>query len=177
MVGSNAAYLDILPNDEGYNHIALFSPADSRIPKWLTSGPWEVTSGVLGVDVDKAIVYVWALWRSTWGSEISFLTHFSSYFLAAAPSSIERNLYSAAIPSLSEPAVAPGEPTALTDSSQVSYYSASFSPQSGFYVLSYLGPNIPHQQVIEVDNKGLSLLGISSGFQCIRNKGLMSTAV
>jgi dipeptidyl aminopeptidase len=58
MVGSNAAYLDILPNDEGYNHIALFSPADSSIPKWLTSGPWEVTSGVLGVEVDRAIVYV-----------------------------------------------------------------------------------------------------------------------
>jgi dipeptidyl aminopeptidase B len=58
MVGSSSAYLDILPNEEGYNHIALFSPADSSIPKWLTSGPWEVTSGVLGVDVNKAIVYV-----------------------------------------------------------------------------------------------------------------------
>ena len=73
MVGSNAAYLDILPNDEGYNHIALFSPADSSIPKWLTSGPWEVTSGVLGVDVDKAVVYVWTPRRS----EVSFLTNSS----------------------------------------------------------------------------------------------------
>ena len=82
---------------------------------------------------------------------------FVSYFLAAAPSSIERNLYSAVIPRLSELAVAPGEPTPLTDSSQMSYYSASFSPQNGFYVLSYLGPNIPYQQVIEVDNKGMSL--------------------
>ena len=53
--------------------------------------------------------------------------------------------------------MAPNEPNALTDSSQVSYYSASFSPQSGFYVLSYEGPNIPYQQVIEVENKGLSL--------------------
>ena len=87
---------------------------------------------------------------------------FVSYFLAAAPSSIERNLYSAVIPRLSELAVAPPEPTALTDSSQMSYYSASFSPQNGFYVLSYLGPNIPYQQVIEVDNKGMSLLW---GFQ------------
>ena len=58
MVGSNSAYLDILPNEDGYNHIALFSPVDSSIPKWLTSGHWEVTSGVLGVDVDKAIVCV-----------------------------------------------------------------------------------------------------------------------
>ena len=58
MVGSNSAYLDVLPNEDGYNHIALFSPVDSSIPKWLTSGPWEVTSGVLGVDVDKAIVCV-----------------------------------------------------------------------------------------------------------------------
>ena len=74
MVGSNAAYLDILPNDEGYNHIAVFSPADSSVPKWLTTGPWEVTSGVLGVDVDKAIVYVWIHWRSAWCSEALFLT-------------------------------------------------------------------------------------------------------
>jgi dipeptidyl aminopeptidase len=72
MVGSNAAYLDILPNDEGYNHIALFSPADSSIPKWLTSGPWEVTSGVLGVDVDKSDRVRVDTWRL--GSEASFLT-------------------------------------------------------------------------------------------------------
>ena len=36
-------YLDVIPNN-GYNHIAFFSPLDSGQPIWLTSGEWEVTS-------------------------------------------------------------------------------------------------------------------------------------
>lgn len=50
------AYLDILPNKEGYNHIALFSPADSSIPRWLTTGEWEVTGKILRVDHVKGLV-------------------------------------------------------------------------------------------------------------------------
>lgn len=44
-------------------------------------------------------------------------------------------------------------PTALTDTSVASYYSASFSPGAGFYLLSYEGPNVPFQKLIEVGNK------------------------
>jgi dipeptidyl aminopeptidase len=54
--GAVTAYLDILPNKDGFNHIALFSPADSGVPIWLTAGPWEVTSGILGVDNQKGLV-------------------------------------------------------------------------------------------------------------------------
>jgi dipeptidyl aminopeptidase B len=54
--GYPTSYLDILPNKEGYNHIALFSPADSSEPKWLTTGPWEVTSDILGIDYEKGLV-------------------------------------------------------------------------------------------------------------------------
>lgn len=132
MTGSSSAYLDILPNADGYNHIAVFSPADSGEPRWLTSGSWEVTGGILGIDPDKNAVY----------------------FMAAAPTSIERNLYSASIPKLSAPPAEPAPPVALTESTTVAYYSADFSPKSGFYLLSYEGPNIPYQQVVQIDNKG-----------------------
>jgi dipeptidyl aminopeptidase B len=49
-------YLDIVPNHEGYNHIALFNPFDSGTPRFLTSGHWEVTGGILAVDVDRGLV-------------------------------------------------------------------------------------------------------------------------
>ena len=55
------AYLDIVPTDAGYNHIALFSPADSSVPRWLTGGDWEVTDSILNVDHVRGLVYVSAL--------------------------------------------------------------------------------------------------------------------
>lgn len=55
---NTTAYLDIVPSKDGYNHIALFSPADSGKPYFLTSGDWEVTGGIQGVDVKLGLVYV-----------------------------------------------------------------------------------------------------------------------
>lgn len=52
------SYLDVVPDKDGYNHIALFSPASASTPQFLTTGPWEVTSGVQAVDLAKGIVYV-----------------------------------------------------------------------------------------------------------------------
>jgi dipeptidyl aminopeptidase len=49
-------YLDIVPN-EGFNHIAFFSPVNSTEPTWITSGEWEVTQ-ISGVDDKKGLVYV-----------------------------------------------------------------------------------------------------------------------
>jgi len=45
-----SGYLDIVPTPEGYNHVALFSPVDSDAPRFLTTGDWEVTDGIKGVD-------------------------------------------------------------------------------------------------------------------------------
>jgi dipeptidyl aminopeptidase B len=53
--GDLSAYLDIVPNN-GYNHIALFDPAESSIPRFLTSGPWEVTGGIKAVDAQKGLM-------------------------------------------------------------------------------------------------------------------------
>jgi len=125
-----AAYLDVLPNPDGYLHIALFDPADSGKPQWLTSGKWEVTDGIMAVDEERGLVY----------------------FLAAYPTPAERHLFSATLPAPGVAPVAPEEPKAISDTSTPSYYGASFSPKGGFYVLSYQGPSIPHQNIFSVGN-------------------------
>ncbi|KAF5379515.1 hypothetical protein D9615_006521 [Tricholomella constricta] len=127
-VGGVGAYLDVVPTPEGYNHIALFSPASSGKPHFLTSGKWEVTNGIKGIDLKKGLVY----------------------FEAANPSSIERHVYSTPLPK--DVPFQAVEPTALTDVTKPAYYSTSFSPGAGFYVLDYQGPTIPWQKIVQVGN-------------------------
>lgn len=52
------AYLDIIPNHEGFNHIALFNSAINGTPRFLTSGQWEVTEKIQGVDAKKGLMSV-----------------------------------------------------------------------------------------------------------------------
>ncbi|GJE93852.1 dipeptidyl aminopeptidase [Phanerochaete sordida] len=120
-------YLDIVPSKDGYNHIALYNPPTSKTPQFVTSGKWEVTD-ILAVDSDKNLVY----------------------YLAANPSSLERHVYYAAIPKANTSLIA--EPVALTDRALPGYYSASFSPQAGYYLLTYSGPNVPWQRIIQAGN-------------------------
>ena len=75
-----------------------------------------------------------------------------SYFRAASPTSIERNIYSVRVP-IDAHSAAVERPNALTDTSVPSYYSASFSPNAGFYLLSYEGPNVPYQKVIKTGDE------------------------
>ncbi|TYJ58321.1 hypothetical protein B9479_000866 [Cryptococcus floricola] len=121
--GSLPGYLDIVPN-QGYNHIAFFAPVNASEPIWITSGEWEVTQ-ISGVSLEKGLIY----------------------FTAATPS-IDRHLYSAPLPTS-----ATGEYqetlTALTDTKSSGYFEASFSPQAGYYVLGYRGPEVPWQRLIE----------------------------
>ncbi|KAK0215844.1 dipeptidyl aminopeptidase [Armillaria nabsnona] len=119
-------YLDIVPTKEGWNHVALFSPANATTPVWLTGGEWEVTSGIKGVDVDQGLVY----------------------FEAAAPSSVERHLYAVSLEG--------GVVQALTDTTALGYYSADFSPGAGWYLLSYHGPDVPWQKVVQAGNSHYS---------------------
>ncbi|KAG6865647.1 hypothetical protein C0991_000566 [Blastosporella zonata] len=123
--GGAGAYLDIVPTPEGYNHIALFSPASSGTPHFLTSGNWEVTGGIQGIDVKNAVVY----------------------YQAANPSSTERHIYSTTLP-LDAPFKA-AEKIALTDATKPSFYTTSFSPGAGYYLLNYQGPTIPWQKIVE----------------------------
>jgi dipeptidyl aminopeptidase B len=52
------SYLDIVPDKDGYNHIALFSPASANTPRFLTTGPWEVTGGIKAVNLERGVVCV-----------------------------------------------------------------------------------------------------------------------
>ncbi|KAE8542158.1 hypothetical protein D1P53_001641 [Cryptococcus gattii VGV] len=127
--GSVPGYLDIVPN-QGYNHIALFTPLNASTPLWITAGEWEVTE-ISGVDSEKGLVY----------------------FTAATPS-IDRHIYS--IPLSFSPndnndnnEGGGGGMTALTDTTVPGYFQASFSPKAGYYVLGYKGPEVPWQRLIE----------------------------
>ncbi|KAF9037893.1 dipeptidyl aminopeptidase [Hymenopellis radicata] len=131
-ISGGTAYLDIVPTKEGYNHIALFSPANSSEPLFLTHGSWEV-SGVKAVDVKNGLVY----------------------FQAAAPTSVERNLYSVALPSSAD---ALSDIVSLSYTPEPSYFSTDFSPEGGFYLLSYHGPDIPWQRVVQAGNNSFDYL-------------------
>ncbi|KIY32640.1 dipeptidyl aminopeptidase [Cryptococcus gattii E566] len=125
--GSVRGYLDIVPN-QGYNHIALFTPLNASKPLWITAGEWEVTE-ISGVDTEKGLVY----------------------FTAATPS-IDRHIYSIPLsfsPNDNNDQEGGGGMTALTDTTVPGYFQASFSPKAGYYVLGYKGPEVPWQRLIE----------------------------
>ena len=155
-----SSYLDIVPNEKGYNHIALFSPASTSTPRFLTTGPWEVAGGIKAVDLERGLVYVGLLFAA-WTSPAVLTNKRRRYFQAANPSSIHRNIFSVPLPLDShfkftevEPTL---QPTALTDTSVLGHYSADFSPEAGFYLLSYNGPQIPWQRVVKANDTGSSV--------------------
>jgi len=61
------SYLDVVPDGKGFNHIALFNPASSGTPRFLTTGPWEVTEGIKAVDLEMGLVYVRLCRSPAWG--------------------------------------------------------------------------------------------------------------
>jgi dipeptidyl aminopeptidase len=54
--GDVDGYLDMVPNN-GYMHIALFTPLDATEPVWLTAGEWEVAS-IDGYNAETQTVFV-----------------------------------------------------------------------------------------------------------------------
>ncbi|KAK8844035.1 hypothetical protein IAR55_006829 [Kwoniella newhampshirensis] len=132
--GPMAGYLDIVPN-EGFNHIAFFSPYNASKPIWITSGEWEVTQ-ISAVDTRNG----------------------SIYFMAATPS-IDRHLYSASLPTSVELEYEQ-KLTSLTatERSPSGYYETSFSPDAGYFVLSYKGPEVPWQRLVAVNDEQVDVL-------------------
>ena len=59
--GGVSGYLDIVPNKDGYDHIAVFNPLNATEHIWITSGEWEVTeiSAQTGTTV---LVLPWSSW-------------------------------------------------------------------------------------------------------------------
>ncbi|CAG8586218.1 1220_t:CDS:10 [Ambispora gerdemannii] len=114
------SYIDLV-NNNGYNHLALFSPIDSPNATFLTSGEWEVVDGVEAIDYDNEIIY----------------------YISTEKSSIERHIYSITFDGKHK--------TALTDTSKPGHYSVDFSPGTKYYNLKYEGPDLPWQKVLRVN--------------------------
>ncbi|EWC45931.1 putative dipeptidyl-aminopeptidase B [Drechslerella stenobrocha 248] len=106
---------------EGYDHLAYFTPLDQKDPVLLTSGKWEVVDAPSAVSLDNQRVY----------------------FSSTKKSSIERHIYSVKLDGT--------DLTALTNVTSEGMYDASFSSKAGYALLSYNGPGIPWQKVIETD--------------------------
>lgn len=113
-------YIDMI-NVDGYDHIAYFSPPEASEPKaLLTSGDWEVVGGAAAFD---------------------FVTE-KVYYVSTEKSSIERHVYSVNIDGTNRENV--------TDISVDAWFDASFSIGSRYLLLSYTGPDVPYQQLLDL---------------------------
>jgi len=113
-------YIDVIDVD-GFDHLAYFSPPTSSTPKaYLTRGNWEVVGGPRAFD---------------------YITN-KVYFLSTEKSSMERHLYSVGLNG--------DDKKSITDTSEEGVYSASFSKGSRYLLLSYKGPKLPYQKLIDL---------------------------
>lgn len=49
-------YLEVVPDKTGFSHIAIFSPADSTEPIFLTSGDWEIEEEIRSIDIKRKLM-------------------------------------------------------------------------------------------------------------------------
>ncbi|KAI9469910.1 MAG: dipeptidyl peptidase IV N-terminal region-domain-containing protein [Benjaminiella poitrasii] len=147
--GSNAQedqvllrYLDILDNEDGFAHLAIITVTNSdkgqglkhRIA-WLTTGDWEVISETVNVDAERQLVH----------------------FISTERSPYERHLYKLSFKH-KEPATIKTCITCPKDPKEHAYYSATFSPKLGYYILNYEGPDIPSTIVKKVDDPSFKVV-------------------
>lgn len=114
-------YVDTVIND-GYLHLAYFTPVDNPEPLHLTSGKWEVVKAPSSIDLKNNLVY----------------------FVAAKRSPTNRHVYSVKLDGT--------DMKALTPDNVDAYYDVSFSTGSGYALLTYKGPDIPTQKIIGTDS-------------------------
>jgi hypothetical protein len=178
---STPSYVEIKEDENGFTHLAYYEDIHSSEPtEWLTSGPWEVTK-VVGVNPRTRSVYY--ISTST-GDESADSTqrHLYSVDLSGSISPLENYgdaVGQSNIPSFSwndDSLKRNSEESRVTTrlmakrqklnrrpvtkvqsgSTEVGMYNAVFTPKCEFYVLEYLGPNIPYSRAIQVVN-GLTL--------------------
>ncbi|KAF1999489.1 putative dipeptidyl-aminopeptidase B [Amniculicola lignicola CBS 123094] len=103
---------------EGYDHIGYFTPMDNAEPVLLTKGEWEVVEAPSVVDLENNLVY----------------------FISTEQSSIERHPYVVSLDGTGKRPVMEG--------AKPGYYDASFSTGGGYVLITYNGPGIPWQKLI-----------------------------
>ncbi|KAA8645903.1 hypothetical protein EYZ11_003581 [Aspergillus tanneri] len=103
---------------DGYVHLAYFTPLDNPDPIMLTTGDWEVVDSPSAVDLRRGLVY----------------------FVATKEAPTERHVYRVQLDGKNlQP---------ITEVSEIGYYEASFSQGAGYALLSYKGPSVPSQAII-----------------------------
>ncbi|KAF6767213.1 Peptidase S9B, dipeptidylpeptidase IV N-terminal [Kalmanozyma brasiliensis GHG001] len=135
----STAYLDIVVSPEGYRHLAFYPSAASDKPIFLTQGKWEIAE-LKHVDAKRG----------------------RAYFTAARPTPALRNVYYVELPdwkaSSSAASYKPKDPVALTDVSTPGTYDVTFDPKGAYYILYYLGPNVPYQKILSIDDPSFTLV-------------------
>jgi len=111
-------YIDTVIH-EGYDHLAYYTPLDSSEPKMLTEGNWEVVQAPSQVALQQNL----------------------AYFISTKDGSTQRHVYTVDL------LKGPSSITAVTDTDEIAYYSASFSTSASFMLLTNQGPGIPWQKV------------------------------
>ena len=139
---SSYSYIETTDLNKDFNtHLAFYESLDAEKPtRWLTSGQWEVTS-VKGVDHDRGIIY----------------------FLSTEKGSMERHLYSVTLGGekklVSTTTLKDGTKrlvdqvaASLGERADAAYFNAQFSPACAYYVLAYLGPDVPWERLQKTAN-------------------------
>ena len=114
-------YVDLMPVN-GYNHLVYFPSITATKPIILTSGPWEVVCGPIAFDNNLERIY----------------------FQATKKSSIERHIYYVDLKK-------PKQIYEVTDTSKPGVYDITFSSNCKYALLTYEGPEIPFQKIIEMN--------------------------
>ncbi|KAL4897631.1 putative dipeptidyl-aminopeptidase B [Aspergillus ambiguus] len=105
----------------GYDHLAYFTPLDNAEPVMLTTGEWEVVESPSAVDLQRGLVY----------------------FVATKETPTQRHVYQVQLDG--------SNLKPLTDTSKPGYYRVSFSDGTAYALLSYQGPSIPWQAIINTE--------------------------
>ncbi|GES57605.1 pheromone maturation dipeptidyl aminopeptidase DapB [Aspergillus terreus] len=106
---------------DGYDHLAYFTPLDNPEPIMLTTGEWEVVEAPTAVDLRRGLVY----------------------FVATKEAPTQRHVYQVQLDG--------SNLKPLTDTSKPGYYHVSFSDGTAYALLSYQGPSIPWQAIINTE--------------------------
>ncbi|KAJ3348478.1 hypothetical protein HDU83_001300 [Entophlyctis luteolus] len=172
-----SAYIELAEDDTGNAHIAYYADPSAKTPtKWLTRGVDHEVTHISHVDSDRGIVFYLATAATTGKFAKPAARAATPLQSAKSLGSIQRHLYSVKIAGgdsvqLSPPDGVTWKPSvpmwkfsdddkgpvdADTPIGSVGWYDASFSSGGGFYLLSYMGPDVPFQKIISVHDASLN---------------------
>ena len=121
-VDGEGEYYLDMSDASGWQHLYLF-PVNGPAEENVTLTSGEwEVRGVVGMDTERQVVY----------------------FTSTAGHSTESHLYNVSMST--------GELQAVVDDSIPAYWTASFSSEGDYYLLSYLGPNVPYQELYAINS-------------------------